>query len=271
MLRINHLTMIKEQLLQILNMLINGDFNDLESFWRFFSTYSPELQRWVFASEAPWRTEITAGAMPGTTPDILPIAGAVGMENQLNSNLIDNGHDDQIFHHSPSRNSLQDGQFVNSQSANGYGYCYPQTEMNSLNYNNGLGSYGLQHRSKISSPVMNGRYRDHDDRPHPRLQFHGHQRFLPMDEVRGNVLMEAKNQQGSRFLQDKLSHGSAEDVDMIFSEVKRDLTSLITHQFGHHVIQKLIDVADDVKLGEILRILTSDLRKFGHVCADFHG
>lgn len=271
MLRINHLTMIKEQLLQILNMLINGDFNDLESFWRFFSTYSPELQRWVFASEAPWRTEITAGAMPGTTPDILPIAGAVGMENRLNSNLIDNGHDDQIFHHSPSRNSLQDGQFVNSQSANGYGYCYPQTEMNSLNYNNGLGSYGLQHRSKISSPVMNGRYRDHDDRPHPRHQFHGHQRFLPMDEVRGNVLMEAKNQQGSRFLQDKLSHGSAEDVDMIFSEVKRDLTSLITHQFGHHVIQKLIDVADDVKLGEILRILTSDLRKFGHVCADFHG
>ena len=90
--------------------------------------------------------------------------------------------------------------------------------------------------------------------------------FLTKMDRRGfTMIMAAKDRQGSAFLQDTLTHGSQKNIDVIFSHLKTDLCSLMMHQFGNLVVQKLIDVVDHNKLDEILDLLTTDCRLFGQV------
>lgn len=279
--KLHRLDRIEKQLLELADKLTDKGYN-LDTFLTSKPKYSPQPRRQFLGSEPLHRMGINAAAMRENTPYNSPIAGAdngIHIEESpsyhyppsyRNLNLRINLPDDGInqgFHYSSSHDSLQYSRFANSESPNDY-FCYPQPDhhVNSANRNNGIGLYSLQRISEISSPQtnnadydVNGGFHDHDEP------------FTLMNEVRGNVLVEAKNQEGSRFLLDRLSHGSVKDIDMVFSEVKRGLCSLMMHQFGHKVVQKLIDVVDDWKLDEILLILTSDLREFGQVCADVHG
>ncbi|GMN37814.1 hypothetical protein TIFTF001_007121 [Ficus carica] len=124
-----------------------------------------------------------------------------------------------------------------------------------------FGSSGSRHRVVKSPPLHHGRNQDRD--------LTHLQRFL-MEEVLGNVVMAAKDIVKSRFLQDTLTHGSSDVVNMIFSETITDLFSLTIHPFGNHVVWRLFDVVDEHQLNQILDLLISD-RRLPQICADDHG
>ncbi|EXB76651.1 Pumilio-12-like protein [Morus notabilis] len=199
--------------------------------------------------------------------------------NDLNlpSNLFDDDND-LMIQYSPSHHHSLHHRFPNSQSPNVHYLNHQPILINSphsLGYNhNGLGSSGLQRRPTYYSQLYNagydhqyGRYHDYDNLP----RRHQYQRSTPIDVIRGKVVMAAQNQHGSRFLQDKLRHGNPQNINVIFSETKESLWFLMSHQFGHHIVQKLIDVVDDNKLDEILDILTNDDTGLSQVCAHDHG
>lgn len=131
-----------------------------------------------------------------------------------------------------------------------------------INLVNSLLYYDHQPNSELYDGPNHDNHRD---------QYQRHQRFLTKMERRGfTMIMAAKDRQGSAFLQDTLTQGSQKNIDVIFSYLKTDLCSLMMHQFGNLVIQKLIDVVDGDKLDEILDLFTTDSR-FNEVCADHHG
>ena len=64
---------------------------------------------------------------------------------------------------------------------------------------------------------------------------------LELADVRGHVVDFAKDQHGSRFIQQKLEQATNDEKEVIFSEVLPAAYSLITDVFGNYVIQKYFE------------------------------
>ena len=64
---------------------------------------------------------------------------------------------------------------------------------------------------------------------------------LDLSEVQGHIIDFAKDQHGSRFIQQKLEQASDEEKDAVFAEVLPAAYSLITDVFGNYVIQKFFE------------------------------
>ncbi|EXB76652.1 Pumilio-12-like protein [Morus notabilis] len=283
------------RLIKLSEMLFQVE-QELNELWNIFFSASPSLSLSVpqFPNSEPMpTTRINSPA----TPPYSPLAAATNGTNinespvyshshsprnylNLPRNLFDddNGlmiqysqsHDHSLHHRSSSSQSPDDHQYDNHQP-NSINAPY------SLGYN-GFGPSGLQRR-EISSPQLYnadyyhqyGRYHYHNNLPR-RHQYQNFSPVTPIDVIRGKVVMAAQNQHGSRFLQDKLRHGNPQNIDVIFSETKWSLWFLMEHQFGNHVVQKLIDVVDDNKLDEILHIiLTEDDTRLSQLCTHDHG
>ena len=60
-------------------------------------------------------------------------------------------------------------------------------------------------------------------------------------EVRGRIVELARDQSGSRFLQQKYEHASSEDKQLVFNEIFENSISLIVDVFGNYVIQKVFE------------------------------
>lgn len=64
---------------------------------------------------------------------------------------------------------------------------------------------------------------------------------LELSDVCGHVVDFAKDQHGSRFIQQKLEQATNDEKEVIFSEVLPAAYSLITDVFGNYVIQKYFE------------------------------
>ena len=64
---------------------------------------------------------------------------------------------------------------------------------------------------------------------------------IELGDVQGHVVDFAKDQHGSRFIQQKLEQCSNDEKEMVFSEVLPASYSLITDVFGNYVIQKFFE------------------------------
>lgn len=64
---------------------------------------------------------------------------------------------------------------------------------------------------------------------------------LDIREARGTLVELSIDQHGSRLIQEKLDHCTAEDRDIVFSELYSDALRLMSDVFGNYVIQKLIE------------------------------
>ena len=62
-----------------------------------------------------------------------------------------------------------------------------------------------------------------------------------LSEVRGRVAELARDQSGSRFLQQKYEFASSEDKQMIFEEILETSLGLIVDVFGNYVVQKAFE------------------------------
>ncbi|XP_039013239.1 pumilio homolog 11-like [Hibiscus syriacus] len=125
----------------------------------------------------------------------------------------------------------------------------------------------------VMSPSMHNRQRViNPNRPclvHERSRFS----WSWLRELRGKVCQVAKDQNGCRFLQEKLENPmiTGEEIEMIFMEVKDQLHALMVHRFGNYLIQYLSKAADQVIRTQLLFLLVRSPQRFLEVCTDIHG
>lgn len=88
----------------------------------------------------------------------------------------------------------------------------------------------------------------------------------PLEDLRGDILRLAKDQQGCRFLQKRLDKNIVSsgltrqtNFDIIFSEVHDLLYELIIDPFGNYLIQKLTDYCNESNLNMCLEALSANL------------
>ncbi|OQR88901.1 hypothetical protein THRCLA_10036 [Thraustotheca clavata] len=75
-------------------------------------------------------------------------------------------------------------------------------------------------------------------------------------DARGHIVEFAKDQHGSRFIQQKLETAKADIKDIVFSEIYPVALSLMTDVFGNYVIQKFFDYGNPEHLLLLLRTIT---------------
>ena len=124
------------------------------------------------------------------------------------------------------------------------------------------------HNKHFQSPGQNGSkktYRNHYGAPHPRSDRPKQHRFCPrkpddspvmqefrrlhfhfeVEDIRSHVLEFAKDQHGSRFIQQKLECVDADEKQMIFDELAAEIYPLMNHKYGNYVIQKYFEFGSD--------------------------
>lgn len=66
-------------------------------------------------------------------------------------------------------------------------------------------------------------------------------KYNNLEEVVGQVIQVAQDQNGCRFLQKKFDEGGSQAIGIVFSEIKDNIVSLMMDPFGNYLIQKLLD------------------------------
>ena len=79
--------------------------------------------------------------------------------------------------------------------------------------------------------------------------------MLGLNDLTGHVLEFAKDQHGSRFIQQKLEMASKAEKDKIFDEIFPSILSLMTDVFGNYVIQKFVEHGSEKHQRKILMIV----------------
>ena len=76
-------------------------------------------------------------------------------------------------------------------------------------------------------------------------------------DIRGHVVDFCRDQNGSRFIQQRLEVAPPSEKDMVMEEVIAasggGLTALCGDVFGNYVVQKLLEVGDDKMLEDIMQ------------------
>ena len=79
--------------------------------------------------------------------------------------------------------------------------------------------------------------------------------MLGLTDLAGHVVEFAKDQHGSRFIQQKLEMASKAEKDKIFDEIFPSILSLMTDVFGNYVIQKFVEHGSEEHQRKILMIV----------------
>lgn len=92
-----------------------------------------------------------------------------------------------------------------------------------------------------------------------------------LEDLRGRIVSEAKNQHGCQFLQMKFEESRKEDIEMIFLDVKDHICDLMVDPFGNYLVQKLVEVCTEEQVTEIILSATKNEFELICTCLDAHG
>ncbi|GAB2276913.1 hypothetical protein Dimus_011623 [Dionaea muscipula] len=96
-------------------------------------------------------------------------------------------------------------------------------------------------------------------------------RYESLEELTGRMHIIAKDQQGCRFLQKKLTEGTLEDVSTIFDGIISHIVDLSTDPFGNYVIQKLLEVCNEDQRLLVIRATSRKTGDLVKMSCDTHG
>ncbi|KAF8410157.1 hypothetical protein HHK36_002679 [Tetracentron sinense] len=133
-----------------------------------------------------------------------------------------------------------------------------------LNHMQQNSNYRLQqHRNYSSLEDLRGlRYRQ---------QHSKYPNYVSLENLQGRILLVAKDQHGCRYLQKKLEEKKAEEIEMIFLEVKDHVCELMVDRFANYLVQKLVAVCNEDQNTELLLSVIRDESVMITVCTDTHG
>lgn len=66
-------------------------------------------------------------------------------------------------------------------------------------------------------------------------------KYQTLEEIKGQVMQVAQDQNGCRFLQKKFDEGGPAAVGLVLPEILDHLIELMMDPFGNYLIQKLLD------------------------------
>ncbi|XP_073017177.1 uncharacterized protein [Primulina eburnea] len=95
--------------------------------------------------------------------------------------------------------------------------------------------------------------------------------YSSIEDLKGRVFSEPISQYGCRLLRQKLDERKPEDIQMIFSEVKDHVHTLMSDRFGNSVIQKLFEVCDQDQMSQLVSLFTADRDLLSAVCLEPQG
>merc|ERR1712176_331311 len=100
-----------------------------------------------------------------------------------------------------------------------------------------------------------------DDKSHDSGNWDHSVQYTSVEEVVGNLLAAARDQNVCRFLQKKFDDGGSEVIQLVFPEVLEHCASLMMDPFGNYLIQKLLDRCSEEQRLELVKAvaLKSDL------------
>ncbi|PWN32111.1 pumilo [Meira miltonrushii] len=84
-------------------------------------------------------------------------------------------------------------------------------------------------------------------------------RKFELHDVLGSVVEFSSDQHGSRFIQEKLTSASDEDLQLIFDEIYPKANALMTDVFGNYVIQKLIENGTDEMRSKLVESMRNQI------------
>ncbi len=68
---------------------------------------------------------------------------------------------------------------------------------------------------------------------------------IQLSELRGHIVEFARDQHGSRFIQQKLESASVDEKNIVFTEIIPEAGKLMVDVFGNYVIQKFFEFGTD--------------------------
>lgn len=80
-------------------------------------------------------------------------------------------------------------------------------------------------------------------------------RFLnvKLEELRGQIYVQCKDQHGCRYLQRKIEEKNPEHIELIFVEIKDHIVELMTDPFGNYLCQKMLEFCNDSQRTELIQ------------------
>eukprot|EP00775_Hariotina_reticulata_P010966 gene10966-11121_t len=97
------------------------------------------------------------------------------------------------------------------------------------------------------------REREKDNANHDEGIAHFSARFLNLEEVSGQLMSIAQDQNGCRFLQRKFDESGAAAIAVVFKELLEHATELMMDPFGNYLVQKLLDRCSEEQRLEVLK------------------
>lgn len=98
------------------------------------------------------------------------------------------------------------------------------------------------------------RPRDRDrDLTYPNDYDNQYFKFSSIEEIVGQVMQVAQDQNGCRFLQRKFDEGGAQTIAYVFSEIVDNIVRLMKDPFGNYLIQKLLDRCSEDQRTEVVK------------------
>ena len=83
-------------------------------------------------------------------------------------------------------------------------------------------------------------------------------KLMSLDDIEGRIYNIARDQHGCRLLQRKLDEAKFEDVEKVLKEIKDHVVELMTDPFGNYLVQKLLDICNEVQYTAILEAVTKN-------------
>lgn len=145
---------------------------------------------------------------------------------------------------------------------------YATTNNASPSYSNRSHGFLSDHHHLGSSTNASARYNNF----YARARHHHHRTsYSSIEELRGRIILVAKDEQGCRFLQKKVDERNPIDIEMILSEVIDDLHELMRHQSANHLIQKLIGALNEEQMTKLILSVVSSQQRLLRICDDLSG
>jgi mRNA-binding protein PUF3 len=103
--------------------------------------------------------------------------------------------------------------------------------------------------------------KDSKNQHHQHNQYSQPARQWHLRDVEGHVAEFCGDQQGSRFIQNKLEQANSDEKEMVFKEIMPDLVALMQDVFGNYVVQKFFDHGDMRQKAEMANAMKGNLFK----------
>lgn len=199
------------------------------------AAYQAALQTALLQSQN--NPQMMLGTQLSTNPGPDPHHGPIQTPSSYNTPIQGHGMSNEM----PMMNTK-----VHQGSVHGY---YPQSSQSSGGKED-HGGRGKRHGRRDRERQVESVYGGNPNDPYFENQY---LKFNSIEEVVGQVIHVAQDQNGCRFLQRKFDEGGVQAISKVFSEILENIIPLMKDPFGNYLIQKLLDRCSEPQRTEVVK------------------